>query len=53
MQMICECGAPLNEEKLTDRLIVHCDYCPAKYVKGEDHALTVIDEIPDTEYLGG
>lgn len=54
MQIVClDCGAPMSLTALTDQLIVHCDFCPAKFVQGDDLALTHIDEMPDSEYLGG
>jgi uncharacterized Zn finger protein (UPF0148 family) len=48
-----ECGTLMNPQLLEDNGVVHCPTCPSRFVPDEKQALTYIDEIPITEYLGG
>ena len=48
------CNAPIPlEELLTDGIVV-CRMCNERFHHNQvDAALTFVDEIPETEYLGG
>jgi len=48
-----ECGAPLDRGALDQQGIVQCSDCGTRFVPTEAQALTYVDEIPESEYLGG
>jgi uncharacterized Zn finger protein (UPF0148 family) len=46
------CETPLSRETLVDRGIISCPTCGDRFVE-EIEALTIVDEMPHDEYLGG
>jgi len=54
MQIDClECQTPLNEGELSDVGVTECIVCNSKFAVVDSTALTFIDNIPNSEYLGG
>ena len=47
-----ECHSDVDEQKLLDIGLIECTVCGSKLVHHEE-ALTIVDEIPHDEYLGG
>lgn len=48
-----QCKSQLDEARLDEQGLVECEECGSRFVSEESQALSFVDEIPDTEYLGG
>lgn len=47
-----ECHLPIDQHSLGDKGIHHCQ-CGERFILSPERALTILDEIPIDEYIGG